>query len=200
MKKALLIILVLMLTAAFGFGDRFRLGGGAAGNFMNKPSYDDIVAGKEVDILPVIYWEVLTGRHFSFGHTYSFGFDKKDAELSGMKNKWILDWIGSFNFVFHIFDRSKKLDPFLDAGIGCAGRADISAYYYNGYSRSEADPMLLSLFLKVGAGFTFKFHGFHIGTRFDYRFFNESMPGTDFDQYPLKNFQLIIFAGLSFGS
>ncbi len=63
-----------------------------------------------------------------------------------------LDWIDARDFRYH-FVRGFFLDPFLEAGIGSAGRADITDYEEYGYEENS-ERLMLSLFGQIGGGLT----------------------------------------------
>jgi len=112
-----------------------------------------------------------------------------------MEYLWFVDWVGSFDLRYHFFE-DFFLDPFLEAGLGSAGRVDISSYEENGLPGVE-DPLELSVFGQAGGGLAFRLSGLHVGARLLYRFFNSVPPATDFQAYPLKGFRFDLFGGFS---
>ncbi len=202
MKKIqVLIIFVLLISTVNIYSDDFRIGGVAGIGFASKPSTEDIIEAydKRLDFFPGFFWEVLMDR-FGFGMTNMFKFDKVDSDLPGIDNKWYINWMGSFDFRFHILDR-EHLDPFIEAGFGCAGSVDITNYGSEGYDRDIfADDMLLSLFAKIGGGLNVKFDNILIGGQLTYIFYNDVPPATNFDPYPLKNFEFTLMLGVILGN
>ena len=202
MKKThILIIFVLLISAMNIYSDDFRIGGIAGIGFTSKLSTEDIMEeyDKNLDIFPGFFWEVTMDR-FGFGMTYMVKFNKLNSGLSGIDNKWHFDWIGSFDFRFHILDKT-HMDPFVAAGIGCAGSVDITNYRSEGYDRDlYADDMLLSLFAQIGGGLNVKFDNIILGGQLTYIFYNEVPPATNFDPYPLKNFEFTLMLGVLLGN
>ena len=125
--------------------------------------------------------------------TYLVDFIHVNSELPDLDYEWYFDWIGSWDFRYHILGNF-AIDPFLEFGLGCAGRVDISNYEGNGDLR---DPLQLSLFTQGGGGAALRLDNFHIGGKLLYRISNSLVPATQFETYPLKNFQLAFFGGFS---
>ena len=125
--------------------------------------------------------------------TYLVDFTHVNSELPDLEYEWYLDWIGSWDFRYHIFGNF-AIDPFLEFGLGSAGRVDISNYESNNELR---DPLQLSLFTQGGGGAALRLVNFHIGGKLLYRISNSPVPATQFGPYPLKNFQLAFFGGFS---
>lgn len=201
MKKITIFLILMSFSLLNIYSDDFRIGGIAGIGFTSKPSTRDIIDeyDKHFDLFPGFFWEVTMGR-FGFGMTNLFKFDKLDSDLPKLQNIWHLDWIGSFDFRFHILDKI-HLDPIIVAGIGCAGSVDITNYSSEGYNRNiYADDLLLSLFGQIGGGLNVKFNNIIIGGQLTYIFYNEVPPGTDFKPYPLKNFEFELMLGVILGN
>ncbi len=198
MKKLIVtVLLIISIGSAAVFAEGFRLGFQGGVELLNRPRYDTVL--KEFDdqanLIPGFYWEVIP-NNVGFGMTYLVKFSRQESVLPEINYEWYLDWIGSWDFRYH-FLRHFPLDPFAEAGFGCAGRVDItnySAYALGG----ERDPLNLSLFGQIGGGLAFRLHHLHMGAKALYRFYNQPPPATRFDVYPLKNFHFAFFGGLSF--
>lgn len=197
MKK---LIIVVLLTISIGsatvFAEGFRLGFQGGVELINRPRYDTIL--KEFDdranLIPGFYWEVIP-NNVGFGMTYLVKFSRQESVLPEINYEWYLDWIGSWDFRYH-FLRHFPLDPFAEAGFGCAGRVDITNYGVYDLGE-ERDPLNLSLFGQVGGGLAFRLQHLHMGAKALYRFYNQPPPATQFDVYPLKNFHFAFFGGFS---
>jgi hypothetical protein len=74
---------------------------------------------------------------------------------------------------------------------------DITGYGAYGLE-DERDPLNLSLFGQVGGGLALRMAQFHVGAKALYRFYNEPIPATQIEVYPLKNFHFAFFGGMSF--
>jgi hypothetical protein len=60
------------------------------------------------------------------------------------------------------------------------------------------DSLYLSLFAQVGWGLGLRLGALNVGARMAYRFWNEPLPGTRFEPYPLDDFNVGVFGGLRF--
>jgi len=195
--KAILIVLLLAaLGGAAAFGESFRLGVSVGAELLNRPTLAAIRQefDEGANLLSGLYWEVLPG-HLGFGMTYLVDFQKQASPYPQLDYLWFVDWVGSFDLRYH-FLTDFFLDPFLEAGLGSAGRADITAYEQHGLAGAE-NPLQLSLFAQVGAGLALRLPGLHVGTRLLWRPVNEVPPATQFQPYPLKNFRVDVFGGFS---
>lgn len=194
MKNKLLIVLLFAVTTGLLSAEVFRIGGIGAMEMMNNPMNEENrqIFDEEVEIIPGLYWEVILGK-IGFGMTYLVDFSHINSELPELEYEWYLDWIGSVDFRYHILGNF-VIDPFLEIGLGNAGRVDISDY---GGNNGLREPLQLSLFTQTGGGAALKLDNFHIGGKLLYRILNNPVPATQFESYPLKNFQLAFFGGFS---
>jgi hypothetical protein len=195
-KTTILIGLLLAAMSAAAFGESFRLGTSVGAELMDRPTFESIQRefDQGANLLSGLYWEVLR-EHVGFGMTYLVDFQRLDSPYPEMQYLWFVDWVGSFDLRYHFFE-DFFLDPFLEAGLGSAGRVDISSYEENGLPGVE-DPLELSVFGQVGGGLAFRLSGLHLGARLLYRVFNSVPPATDFQAYPLKGFRFDLFGGFS---
>lgn len=194
MKYKIITILLFVIMTGLLSAEVFRIGGIGAIELMNNPINEDNrqVFDGDADIIPGLYWEVILGQ-LGFGMTYLVDFTHINSELPDLEYEWYFDWIGSWDFRYHILGNF-AIDPFLEFGLGCAGRVDISDYEGNNGLR---DPLQLSLFTQGGGGAALRLENFHIGGKLLYRISNSPVPATQFETYPLKNFQLAFFGGFS---
>ncbi len=195
MKQKLLILLIITLLTGFVSAEVFRLGGVGAAELMENPLGEETPKELEgeVAVIPGIYWEVLLG-HLGFGMTYLADFTPVETAASGTEYDWYLDWIGTWDFRYHIFG-GFGIDPFLELGIGNAGRVRLSE---DDYSNDQATPLLMSLFVQAGGGAAIRLGNMHLGGKVLYRISNDPIPATQYELYPLKDFQLSFFGGFSF--
>ena len=194
MKRIFLILLLLFILTGLLSAEVFRIGGIGAMELMNNPINKENRQefDTEVDIIPGLYWEVILGK-LGFGMTYLVNFTSVDTVVPDMEYEWFLDWIGSIDFRYHILGNF-AIDPFIEFGLGNAGRVDISNFEDNEELR---DPLQLSLFTQAGGGAALRLDNLYIGGKLLYRIGNSPIPATQFETYPLKNFQLAFFGGLS---
>jgi len=195
-KTTILIGLLLAAMSAAAFGESFRLGTSVGAELLDRPTFESIQQefDEGTNLLSGLYWEVLRD-HLGFGMTYLVDFQRLDSPYPEMEYLWFVDWVGSFDLRYHFFE-DFFLDPFLEAGLGSAGRVDISSYEENGLPGVE-DPLQLSVFGQVGGGLAFRLSGLHLGARLLYRAFNSVPPATEFQPYPLKGFRFDLFGGFS---
>ena len=197
MKKRMILTLVILSLSAGVFAESFRMGAAGGVELLNRPKYSTILKSidNQTNLFSGLYWEVIP-NHLGFGMTYLVKFDRQSSAFAQPEYEWFLDWIGSWDFRYH-FLRNFPVDPFLEGGIGNAGRVDISPYGEYGLE-AERDPLQLSLFGQLGGGVALRLSGFHLGAKVLYRFLNSPIPATQIETYPLKNFNVSLFGGVSF--
>lgn len=196
-KRMMLFLTIFLAGACSLFATEFRLGGiGGIEAFESvngeeiKDEFDD-----KMVIYPGLYWEVIPQKRFGFGMTYLVKFDREPSTLSGVDYTWDFSWIASWDFRYH-FLADSVFDPFIEAGIGNAGKVDITGYPSG--MEDQREELLMSLFGQAGGGIAFRFSEMHVGAKALYRFLETPIPGASFDTYPLKNFHLSVFAGVTF--
>jgi len=177
--------------------ERFRIGiavaAELAGEVHCENYFESVLDSPEV--LLGVYWEVLL-NHLGFGMTYLGKFNR--IEDSSSQIGWEFDWIGSMDLRYH-FTEGFFLDPFVEFGIGCAGRIRLPKYSNeHTYSNYDGELLMLSLFFQAGGGIAVRFDHFHAGLKVLYRIMNEPMPVTAYEVYPLYKLESVLFAGVSF--
>ena len=196
-KSTFVVLLFLCMITAIASADSFRLGFQGGVELLNRPRHDTILKSfdDQANLIPGMYWEVIIDN-VGFGMTYLAKFSRQESVLPEINYEWYLDWIGSGDLRYH-FLRGFPIDPFAEAGFGCAGRVDITNYGAHDLE-GERDPLYLSLFGQVGGGLALRLDNMHVGAKALYRFYNQPPPATQFEVYPLKNFHFAFFGGLSF--
>jgi hypothetical protein len=198
MKTKAILIGLLLAAVSCGavFGDSFRLGASVGAELLNRPTFESIREqfDEGANLLSGLYWEVLLD-HLGFGMTYLVDFQSLASPYPQLDYLWFVDWVGSFDLRYHFLE-DFLLDPFLEAGLGSAGRVDITCYEEHGLPEADS-PLELSLFGQVGGGLAFRLSGLHLGARLLWRVFNEIPPATQFQPYPLKSFRFDLFGGFS---
>ena len=196
-RKALPAGLILLALAAGAAGaESVRLGAVAGVDLRERPTCQGVV--RELDgaanLIPGFYAEVLID-HVGIGLTGLGRFERVPADLPAAHTDWFFDWIGSFDARYH-FLRGFVLDPFVEAGLGSAGRVEIAGEE-GGVPPEDRQPLQLSLFAQVGAGLALRLDGAHVGAKMSWRFLNDPPPATRFEPYPLRSFRVDLFAGFS---
>ena len=196
MNRKCYIIFVFLLVASFSFGrSQFRLVGDASLDFVKKPSLSDVKLNFDdtANMMTGFHWEVITNSGVGFGNHYLVKFSRLLSTSEFIDYEWWLDWNGDAYLSFHFLGVGRLFDPFLEIGYGCVGRVQMS----DGSGGSTLQN--ISLYPYVGAGFAFDIRGLMLSAKGAYRPFVNPIPGTRFDNYPLKNFQVVLSAGFAFG-
>ncbi|UCF99568.1 MAG: hypothetical protein JSV89_08505 [Spirochaetaceae bacterium] len=199
MKRTILAVILVTVLGFGAFADNVRLGLIGAVEFDSKPDYDTVVSEFHTgdNVLKGFYWEVIPD-HIGYGMTCNFLFDRQESIVPEVDYQWYMDWIATWDFRYHPL-RWSFVDPFVEFGMGCAGQVDITDYEEYGLEEDTAgDPLFLSLFAQVGWGLGFRLGAFDLGARMAYRFWNEPPPATQFEPYPLEEFNIGVFGGFHF--
>ena len=190
------------------------MGGAIATDFADNPSLESVKSSFDdnTNFYWGWYWEVLLNR-FGFGMHYMVKFDKLVTGYDDPLYDWSLDWNGDLFLSFHVLGGGFFLDPFIEIGFGNVGRVDLDnddgdwrwsesgwVYQIPPWNPAERGGLSnLSLYPYAAAGLALDLDGFLVGAKFTYRPFVISIPVTQFADYPLKSFQLTVFAGVAFG-
>jgi hypothetical protein len=199
MKRTIVAVALLSLLGSVLSADHVRVGFIGGVDFSAKPDYDAVVeafhSGENVQ--KGFYWEVIPER-IGYGMTCNFDFDRQESPIPEVDYQWTMDWVATWDFRYHPL-RWSLVDPFVEFGLGSAGRIDITDYEEYGLHEDCARaPLNLSLFAQVGWGLGFRLGALNLGARMAYRFWNEPPPATDFEPYPLQEFNVGLFGGLRF--
>jgi len=176
--------------------ERFRMGIAVAAELAGEVSCKNFLESiaDSPEVLFGVYWEGML-NHLGFGMTSLGKFNRieDNAEI-----EWEFDWIGSLDFRYH-FTEASFLDPFVEFGIGCAGRVKLPEYSNeHSYSYKDAELLMLSIFFQAGGGIAVRLDRFHAGIKVLYRIMNEHAPVTAYELYPLYKLESVFFAGVSF--
>jgi hypothetical protein len=193
MKRVLIVLVALMMLSVSAFAEsQVRLTGNLAIDFIDRPSVQDVVQtfqSKDQVFFWGVGWEVIFDKT-GLGGMYDVNF-YEDHET-----KWWLDWLAEPIYVsYHFFRGGAVIDPFVEFGLGCAGRV-----FLDNPLSADKDPLYLSLFPTVGAGLSLDLDGFLFGAKLNYVPTLLSIPVTDIDHYPLERFQVAVYAGVALGS
>ena len=217
MKKICAVAVMIVAVAGFAFTDsQFRLAANFSTDFTDKPTLEEVRTAFDVgtDVLSGFHWEVILDRT-GFGMHYQILFERLDTYMEDPVYDWAMDWMGDGFVSYHFFGAGSFLDPFLEIGLGSAGRVNIDSdsgqwvkdeegdweYVLPEWDPASPDGLTnLGLYGYVAAGLALDFDGLLLGTRFAYRPFVRPVPATDFPEYPLKSFQVSLFGGIAFGA
>jgi hypothetical protein len=169
--------------------------------FMEIPEPSDVLKAirtRQSELFYGIGWEVIM-NHVGIGGNYLVDFYRDE------NRKWSVDWFAEALYAsYHLFGAGSFIDVFAQAGIGSAGSVYLGGDYYNRHQSTDPNYQLtlqrltIGIFPYVAAGAAINLSGLIIGTKLNYMPFITPPPVTDFDAYPLKNFQVMIFIGTSF--
>lgn len=195
--RNLLIIMMIFIAVLVSADPSVRLSLATANSFSQEPKFEDvwdIFYNKGKNPFWGIGWEVIKDN-LGIGGTYMVDFFRDTAD------QWNIDYYSeAFYLSFHILGGDFIADPFLQVGLGSAGRILLPEddYSYHYYSEDEEGSMTnLVIFPFVSTGFALNFDGFVLGSKLNYTPAMSVPPGTDFLEYPMRNFQAILYAGVS---
>ena len=193
MKRLFFIFVVLVLAAGPLFSDtQVRLTGNVALDFVERPSLKEVVDGfskRNQDVAWGFGWEVIL-NHLGMGGTYLVNFFQED------NSEWWFDWIGqAFYLSYHFFGAGAFIDPFVEAGVGSAGRVSLEEYTPQGL-----DHLYLSIYPLVSGGLALDFQGFIVSLKMSYIPTVTPPPATEIKNFPLDNFLVVLSVGAALGS
>lgn len=141
-----------------------------------------------------MFWEVIIG-HIGFGGHYGVDFDNyRSFENTKI---WTMDWKGDMFISYHILGSKTFFDPFLEVGVGNAGRTYLNKKASANHNQYSSYVTNMSLFPYFAAGFSFNLNGFLIGSKLNYIDDGMEIPGTNFEPYDLNYISVTLFAGAS---
>jgi len=213
MKKLLISLIILTFAAvsvsavntSARFGALFGVG------FLNAPNVPDII--KELDtgvnFKPGFEFGMKIDR-IGFGLNALLMFNRTVSTNTNLNWNWTFDWISTINIGYHFARSWHLLDPFLEAGLGAAGRVDLTPDYDSmeqmaclkagDFDCAKHSNLLgLSLVSYIAAGLSLRLDMLYISGKLSYWPLNSPPPATQFMPYPLKQFQLAVSAGFVLG-
>ena len=169
--------------------------------FSYLPAADQAVSALLADANPRwgLGWEVVL-RKIGFGGTYLVRFFQDD------QSDWLFDWWGEpFYISYHLFGGGAFIDPFVSAGVACAGGLNMDNPPTISYTRHpftevwDLSGLALSLFPMLTAGLAVDLDGFTVGARMNYIPFQSPIPATEIAAYPVGQFQIVAYVGVTLG-
>ncbi len=188
MKTGALAVTATILAAALALsaGPAFAGSARLTGNYSTARQSIDAFAGPSQPPFCGVGWELVLGR-VGLGGEYDVSFTRP------VQGAWWLDWYTQPLFVsWHPFRTGSVVDPFVQAGVGCAGRVFIDEW-----TGSAASNLQLSIFPFVAGGLALDLSGFLLSGKVAYVPFMTAPPATVFSAYPLGNVQVTIAAGIA---
>jgi hypothetical protein len=184
MRTAFVSLFFLSLGAACFADPIFFIGGNAAAEFNAVPTAEQAIDSFSSNPKPMwgAGWE-LVARKLGFGGVAMVKFFQDPQE------GWAIDWYGQAVLLsFHLFGGGAFLDPFAQAGAGCAGRA-----------LPSSSGLYTSIFPFIAAGLALDISGFTFGAKLSAVPFQTQVPGTQIPLYTVGSFQVQLFAGITLG-
>ena len=212
--KKLLIFLVLLSGIAVSVSavsTSARFGAILDVGFVDSPSISDIIneIDRGINFKPGFEFAMKIDR-IGFGLNSFIMFNRTKSINSELLWDWTFDWIGTLNIGYHLARTWYFLDPFIEAGLGAAGRVDLTPqqdssdewgyieadyYGYDSYNRL----LNLSLVGYIAAGLSLRIDMLYVSCKLSYWPLNSPPPATQFMPYPVKQFQFAISAGFVIG-
>jgi hypothetical protein len=188
-EKASICLACLLCLAMPAFSDvRVDIDALVGNDFIGSPSIHQAAQalGNE-DGFGGLQWEIVMGKVGVGGNLLASFY--QDAE-----SDWWLDWnVQAAYASYHFLGARRFFDPFVDAGIGCAGREILDAW------KPGVDNLQLSVYPFASAGASFHLDGLNVGGKLSWVPGISAIPATDIPGYALGNFQAYLFAGVSIG-
>ncbi len=182
-----------LAIAAIGtpvFAGSVHLTGNLQADFLKGPSAHQIIDTFTSPGQPPfagVGWEVIIDR-VGFGGDYSASFTRTPM------GSWWLDWLAQPLFLsYHFFRSGHTLDPFVQAGVGCAGRV----YLQDWPQTQVSDNLSISIFPFVAAGLGLDLSGLLVSAKMSYAPFMSAPPASPISSYPLGNVQMTLSAGIA---
>jgi hypothetical protein len=194
MSTRLTASVALLMTIAVGglFAEtEVRITANLARDFAEKPSVSD-TSGAFSSSDPANFWgpgwEVIIDN-LGLGGDYMVSFQKQAT------GDWWLDWYSEPIFVsYHFFGAFAFVDPFVRLSLGSAGRV-----WLQSEDPVVGDRLYVSLFPAASVGLSVGLEHFVVGGKMTWFPSVSPPPATRLQEYPLGNFQVALFAGVSLG-
>lgn len=192
MKLKAFVLALALVPAAITVAGAVHLTTDLSADFLQGTSAQQIISTFAVADQPLLWgfgWEVIPGRA-GIGGDYQVSFSQ-DAAAG-----WWLDWYAPALYLsYHPVGGRRFLDPFLEVGMGCAGKVFISAPPETVLSRS----LYLALFPFLAGGLSLNLDGLIVGAKVAYTPYKAQIPVTAIPVDPLGTFQVTLTAGVSLG-
>ncbi|HUI70521.1 MAG TPA: hypothetical protein VL354_08345 [Spirochaetia bacterium] len=172
------------------FAGSVHLMGNLQADYLKGPSAQQIIDSFTSPGQPPFYgvgWEVIINK-VGFGGDYAVDFTRTPL------GTWWLDWNARPIFLgYHFFKSGYFLDPFVQAGVGCAGRV-----FLQKFPRTQvSDNLYISIYPFVAAGLGLDLSGFLMSAKVSYAPFMSAPPASPITEYPLGNVQVTLSAGIA---
>ena len=191
--KILVLAMALAILGIPCFAGAVHLTGNLSADFLEVTSAQQIIATFGVGGQPLFWgtgWEVVLDR-VGFGGDYEVTFLRDAAAAT----PWWLDWYAPALYMsYHLFGSTAFIDPFIQVGLGCAGRVLLTDT-----GSIPPDPLSIALFPFVSGGVSLDLDGLLLSAKATYTPYAGQIPVTTIPAYPLGKVQVMLSAGLSLG-
>ena len=202
----------------YDWNTQFRFGLLSAAEFGESPdgirgAAESYGAAGEESRLGGLYWEVLIDK-VGFGMRYLGRFDAVGYDSTDLRetDSWWIDWKGDLFISYHLFEQRSLLDPFVQYGIGSAGRSSLESdghyevdkagdYRYVSYEErgDEARVTHLALYQYLAGGLAVNLSNLQLGARFGYNLVEQGLPGGTYPPDGSNRFEVSLFGGVALG-
>ncbi len=161
----------------------------AGKDFIDPPSVDQVFSSlRDGPGLLGIGWEVVIKR-FGMGGSYLVLFEPDSND------SWWFSWeTQPFFASCHFLGGSARIDPFVDAGLGCAGKVYLGPAYIPG------EKLGISIYPFASAGIALNLNAVRIGAKISAMPWQGRLPAAPIPGYEVGAFQAQVFAGVSLGN
>ncbi len=161
----------------------------AGKDFIDPPTVDQVFSAlRDSPGFLGIGWEVVIKR-FGMGGNYLVLFEPDSND------SWWFSWeTQPFYASCHLLGGSARIDPFVDAGLGCAGRVYLGPTYASG------ELLGISIYPFASAGLALNIDSFRIGAKISAIPWQGRLPATPIAGCEVGAFQAQLFAGVSLGN
>jgi hypothetical protein len=204
-------IFIAILAGALSAETQLRFGLDAAVEISDPFSFQAVRSSfaDPANVKGGLYSEIIINQ-VGFGMHGLVRFER--IEFEQVSDPWWLDWNATVFVSYHLVGTRHLLDPFIEFGLGSAGRVRLDDrgdgyweedeygdwhYVLYPYSEHMEDDLSLSVFPVLSAGLALNLNGLLLGTRFSYRPW--IMPVAMLPDYPLGNGQVTLFGGIALG-
>ncbi|MGA2766030.1 MAG: hypothetical protein ABSG17_22035 [Spirochaetia bacterium] len=186
---AFFAVIILAAIGAPAFAGSVHLTGSLSADFLKGPSAQQIIDSFTSTGQPPFSgfgWEVIIGK-VGLGGEYDASFFRTTT------GAWWLDWYSQPLFLsYHFFRTGYFLDPFLQAGLGGAGRVHLDEW-----TGSDASNLYISIFPFIAGGLSLDLSGLLLSGKVSYAPFMTPPPATVFSNSPLGSVQVTLSAGIA---
>ncbi len=174
------------------FGQQIRLTGQWAMQDHQQKVVSAAYNGKDIDHLGGIGLEVLFD-HVGIGITALVHCEETSDDY------WFIDWDGRMFLSYHFRDRRAFIDPFIQAGLGAAGEAEVECTPCSEEDCGDVRRVAAVMYPYLGTGVGLHFGGgLYASGQFNWRPTGAGVPCSDIDYPEFDEFEAVFSLGFAF--